>query len=392
MLKLKYNIFTIVTVVLLLLTAIPFFLLGNTVTVFFAATSVYLGCFFYYVNRYPIKLTKYKFRIFIVTVILFIYLSLPFRQYDSFVFVNVWMLIFLTFLYIRDEDLLKIIRCLFDVMFLICLGALGILLLKIIGIDVPKYEYHTGASDWKKSIYYIYPGTAELIYQNYDIFGRSLFRVSGIFSEPGHFGVVCASVLYMNPALFSKKKRMVILITGLLSLSMGFYALLITYYLLSTRLSVKQYLYLAITIILVVVAVSFLPEEFIFRFFGNKIGSDADILDARTSLVFSEFYDDLVYTSTWIFGAGSDVLTIFNVTSSDYRAFIVKFGVIGLILFAIWFFCLKRTNDKFKPFLYALCFFVIVFVHRSWLVGYLIFFFMNYAIIYSYNINNKFKN
>lgn len=392
MLRFKYSFFEFIAAILVLFSTIPFFLLGKTNVFFSAVAVIYLIGFFIYVIKFPVKLNKNRRKLAVVTFLLFLFIAFPFREFDSFVFVNLWLLFFITFLFLRDHTFQNILLCFVDFIWIICLGSLVIFSLKVIGLDVPRWEFTPVTSDVKKSLYYVYPGTAELIHQKYEIFGRVLFRLSGIFSEPGHFGVICASILYINPHIINNKKRNVILLAGLLSLSMGFYILLLISFFLKLKLKLKYIVYILCGILFVAFLSAVLPEEFLFRFFGNKIGNNSEVLDARTSEEFSLFFKDKILgSSKWLFGGGSLILSEFNVTSSDYRAFISKFGFLGIVFYIIWFLNIRLIISK-REFFIAFCFFSIIFIHRSWLVGYLYFLYIIYSILYSYDksiIKNK---
>lgn len=383
--RLRYSLFTTIAATLLLVSAVPFFLIGSSVVVFSIFTCLYIVCFSYHISRYGLHISKVKQPILMATLLLFFYCSLPFREYDRFLFVNIWFLVFGTLLFLKDDVILNIVRCFFDLIFLIAILAIAIVSIKALGFNIPSYEYQTGAVDARKSIYHIYPGTAELIHQDYNIFGRQLFRLSGIFSEPGHFGVICAMALFFNPALFSKFKRRVILCAGLLTLSMGFYVLFVTFILINVKFSVKNITYVLIGLCILSALYILLPEDFIFRFFGNKIGSNEDILNARTSLDFSALYSSHFLSFNWLFGGGADFLLSNGVTSSDYRAFILKFGVFGIFLYFLWFCSFRFSINSKKALWIGFSFLLIVFAHRSWMVGYLVFLFSVYTIPFSYN-------
>jgi hypothetical protein len=197
--------------------------------------------------------------------------------------------------------------------------------------------------------------------------------------------MISAIVLFMNPEILSKRKRTVITIAALLTLSMGFYVLFAGLCMYRFRFSQKQVVGVALLALLGFIAFSAMPADFMDRFFLNKMSSNQDVLDARTSAEFSRFYDHYTRYDINLFGGGRTITENFEVTSSDYRSFLLKYGWMGIALYLVWFFVM--TYGRKKQFvLLSFFFFAVVFVHRSWLVDYLIFLFAVYFIPISYEL------
>lgn len=369
----------------LLISCSPFFSMGgNAAYLILGSTGIYFMLFANCLAHRQARLTNQNLNCFIISFILLLYLFFPIRQYDRIVVAAVWLLVFLTVIMLDTVVLLMAARYFADIVFVIALLALLVIVVKLIGIDLPYYPYETGATG-SKSMFYIYPGTAVLQGQEYQVFGRSLFRVSGIFSEPGHFGMISAIVLFMNPEVLSKKKRIVITCAALLTLSMGFYVLFAGLCMYRFRFSHKQVVGMIVLMVVGFIVVSVLPADFLDRFFLNKVSSNQDVLDARTSAEFSRFYDHYTRYRINLFGGGRTITENFEVTSSDYRSFLLKYGLAGIALYVVWFFVMTYGRKQ-KFVLLSFFFFAVVFVHRSWLVDYLIFLFAVYFIPISYEL------
>ncbi|MBC9908886.1 hypothetical protein [Chitinophaga varians] len=371
--------------VVLLISCSPFFSMGgNAAYLILGSTGIYFLFFANCLARRQARLSNRNLNYFIISFMLLLYLFFPIRQYDRIVVAAVWLLVFLTVLMLDTVILLMAARYFADIIFVIALLALLVFAVKLIGVDLPFYPYETGATG-SKSLFFIYPGTAVLQGQEYTVFGRSLFRVSGIFSEPGHFGMISAIVLFMNPEILSKRKRTVITIAALLTLSMGFYVLFAGLCMYRFRFSQKQVVGVVVLALVGFIAISAMPADFMDRFFLNKMSSNQDVLDARTSAEFSRFYDHYTRYDINLFGGGRTITENFEVTSSDYRSFLLKYGWVGIALYLVWFFVM--TYGRKKQFvLLSFFFFAVVFVHRSWLVDYLIFLFAVYFIPISYEL------
>ncbi|CAL1519259.1 hypothetical protein [Chitinophaga sp. MM2321] len=384
----KYKPIAMALAVVLLISCSPFFSMGgNAGYLILGSTGLYFLLFANSLAQKQARLTNLNLNYFIISLLLLLYLFFPIRQYDRLVVAVVWLVVFLTVLMLDTAILLLAARYFANIIFVISLLALAIFVIKLIGIDLPYYPYETGATG-SKALFFVYPGTAVLQGQEYTIFGRSLFRVSGIFSEPGHFGVIAAIVLFMNPDILSKRKRNVIFCAALLTLSMGFFVLIAGLLVYRFRFSHKQVVGLIVLAVMAFVVISILPADFLDRFFLNKVSSSSDVLDARTSAEFSRFYDNYTRYGLNFFGGGRTITENFNVTSSDYRSFLLKYGIVGMALYLVWFLVITYGRKQ-KYVLLSFFFFLVVFVHRSWLVDYLIFLFAVYFIPLSYELTIK---
>lgn len=298
------------------------------------------------------------------------------RPYDRPSFMIVWFIVFLSLFFLDDQTLSKAFKLFANIVCIICILALVNYALLILGVPLPNHAFTTS---FRNTIYLMYPGTVFLVSSEYSVFGHTVYRLSGLFSEPGVFGLICCSILYSKVLNKSKIKQAVLIISALLSLSMGTYILLLGY--LFFLLKGKQRVIATVTsILLLLAAYKIMPKEVLQSFFLDKLSEN--IIDARTSLSFTDFYNLYIKNSSiyrLFIGAGADVLSENDITSSDFRAFFIKFGAISVLLYWIWFFlCFKNTaRSVWIP---ALFFFCVVFFHRSWMLYVLYFMFFIYYL------------
>ncbi|WP_316742786.1 hypothetical protein [Pedobacter antarcticus] len=374
----------IVLTILVLFSCMPFFLIGGGSTLInLSVFIVYLLLFFIYVAGNGMILRFNRTEVF-CSVVLFVFLYFPFRRYDQLVASVIWPLIFLSILFLDKRILFKVIYYFSDIIFYISFGAVLVYILLLIGINLPSYDYSTGLEGTIKSTYTLYPFTAKLLGQDYSIFGRTMFRISGIFSEPGHFGIIISMVLYLNNVLLSNFKRVILIVAAVLTFSMGTYVLLCGLLLIKYGMSRKVFIVFIPILSLAFFTYLILPQEILERFILNKIGSNSsDVLNERTSADFTLFYDNYNRANFNLVGAGRLVFEKFQLSNSDYRGFFLKFGFLGLVLLVFWFAFINRNRSKI-PFLLTAFLFLVVFLHRAWLVDYLIFYFIIYMIPISY--------
>lgn len=376
--------------VLLILSASPFFMFGDFAQILFITSSCFFIMTLFLIKRNRIIINNQKIGFIIITVILALFLFLPFRKYDSSAGEGIWFVLFIPILVLDKKLLRKVSNYFSNVIYFISLLALIIFSLKLIGFNIPYYIFQLNES-LEKEFFFVYPGTVMLNNQDYILFGRELFRLSGIFSEPGHFGIICCLVIFMSKDIMSAKRRLIVIIAGVLSLSLSFYVLFIGYLFLGRTFNYRNIKYLAFIGIIGFSMIYFLPDDFITRFFLNKIDNDKTVLSARTSFSFSVFYENYTTNNFNLFGAGRNIMKNLHLQSSDYRGFLLKYGYIGLFLYLIWFMVLNKLKMT-TSFLLTLFFFLVVFAHRAWMVDYLIFLFAIYAIPRTYATASHKKN
>lgn len=297
---------------------------------------------------------------------------------DHLTFDPVWYVVLITCLYLDIDVLTNSVRAFGNMIFWISVLAIGNYFLSIAGIQLPYIEF---SAVTRETTYYIYPGTVRLYGQDYTIFGRTGFRLSGIFPEPSMFGILCGLVLYSEVFIGQRFRKNVIVLALLLSLSTGAIVMSVGYLIFGIkRIGSKIAALIALSIVVVAIWI-YIPTEIIERFFLDKISGD--VINNRITGGFDSFYHNfLVYDDSFflLFGRGADVLSNNNFIASDYRGLILKFGFLGIvILFVLMFsFILYKESgiNKWK----VLFVFGVIFAHRSWLTILFVFLFFMYYL------------
>lgn len=234
-------------------------------------------------------------------------------------------------------------------------------LLENIGIHIP-YTILLSTHDGKREsgwTYFQYP--FGLICNEAHL--HQINRYSGIFDESGYVGTLAALFIAGGYGKVNKKWLLLLTIEGIFSFSMAFYLLLIIFSLIRAFLD-GIIRFCIIFLILIVGFNVFMHIDFdipSFERMQNRIDLTSVFLvkDNRTSnsadVVFNDFFEDggIRLLFGYGHGAASDNPKIYG--SSSYKMFIYDYGIIGIILFALYFLsaflCTKKVNISVLPFL-----------------------------------------
>ncbi len=313
--------------------------------------------------------------IFFISVILFLYLATPFREYDRFSPSVIWLFIFSSIIFLENKLLVKAFSYFTNIIYCVCILALAVLIMNAVGIPLPNKIIPREIGGYFTT-YFV---SVKLSGQGYSFFGIDLYRLNGIFAEPGHFGLILAMILFACNGIVKTVKGKVILLTAFLTLSFGTFILLFALLIKSIILDKKIYLAVLVSLI-AILSLTFIPIEILERFFFDKADGT---LQERTSNAFVHFYNSFYYQGNILLGGGRDILEANNVRNSDYRGFVIRYGYIGVMLFVLLMISMywkKATTVQFLGFFY----FTIVFLHRSWFVDYFAFLF--FLLVLTYNL------
>lgn len=343
--------------------------------------TVFIGLLFLFIFKLFFKgkvfLRRNELIIFTLSFFIFLYIAIPFRQYDRFSPSVIWFFIFSITLLVNKKILIKGFYYFSNIIYIISILALIVLMLNAIGVPLPSKIISREIGGYFTS-YFI---SVKLSGQDYSLMGLKLYRLNGVFAEPGHFGLLLTMVLYAyNRDIFRYKKGKILLLTCILTLSFGSLLLLLGLLIQYIVLQKKYYL-LFLSLFIIGSFVLFLPEEVLNRFFLDK--ADGSI-EERTSNFFINTYNNLLNQGDVFFGNGRDVLEIFNVRNSDYRGFLIRYGVFGFLLYLFLFISLYLKKPKTIQCL-GFLYFILVFFHRSWFVDYFAFLF--FLLILTFNLS-----
>jgi len=341
---------------------------------------LFSGGYFLLLSKFFVRgrifLKKAYLGVFLISIILFLYIAIPFREYDRFSPSVIWFFIFSTVLFLSKDLLIKGFEYFSNIIYYICIMALIVLVLNAFNTSLPNIVIPREVGGTFTS-YYI---SVRLSGQDYSVFGVNLYRLNGIFAEPGHFGLLLSMVLFVYNGIVKTVKGKIILFTCLLTLSFGTFILL--FGLLIKNIIIEKKIYLAVLVVFIVVlALSLIPVEVLERFFFDKADGT---LEERTSNYFVNFYNSFLQQGSILFGEGRDILDVNNVRNSDYRGFIVRYGFLGMLFYLLLMLSIYWKKSKTAQFL-GFFYFIVVFMHRSWFVDYFAFLF--FLLILTHNLS-----
>ena len=212
-------------------------------------------------------------------------------------------------------------------------------LVAYLGIDLPHYSIPP-LNEGKAYDYYVYP---------FFVTGDTLLtiRFFGLFDEPGVVGTISGIILITENFNLKKWYNIVILVTGLLSLSLFFIILCAIYILATAPIKYKVFSILLVGIVVVLFSQSEILDQYIFSrllFEDNKF-----VGDTRSHGDFDSFYAKFRQSSAYLTGLGAGTGAARNEGGSSYKQLIVDYG---LIFFLVNIFCYylfsRKTLTSFK--------------------------------------------
>ncbi|MDR1417611.1 MAG: hypothetical protein LBI80_00335 [Endomicrobium sp.] len=379
-LDLGEKILAFVIAFLAILSCSPVIFYGFNSTLILLFIGGYFLFFVKQVFKERVSLRKNDLNIFLISFTLFLYIAIPFREYDRFSPSVIWLFIFSMTLFLNKILLNKAFYYFSNLILIVCIFSLFVLVLNALGVSLPNIVIPRESGGHFTS-YFI---SVRLSWQDYSLWGLNLYRLNGIFAEPGHFGLLLCMILFVYKAIIKTIKGKIILLTSLLTLSFGSFVLLFGFFIINIILEKK--IYLAFIIVpIVVLALLYVPQEVLERFFFDK---QTDLLDERTSVYFIDFYNQHYNQGDIVFGNGRDILYNNDLQNSDYRGFVIRYGYTGIFLYLILMFSIywkKAFTVQFLGFFY----FIVVFLHRSWFVDYFAFLF--FLLVLATNFNSETK-
>lgn len=193
--------------------------------------------------------------------------------------------------------------------------------------------------------------------------GEFIPRFQGLFREPGFLGI-CSGLFLFKCHEFSWKISVIWIISGVLSLSLAFYALAIIaliYHILITKILLKPLYIIFISTIGVILFITlwdilndaiFLRTQDYLEYGDNRTTVD---LDRELNRMFSS-------SDLWFgYGYSKFIDDGYNFGNAGIKAELFKYGLINVCLFVLFFYILLYSysltlkQKLFLLFLYALC-------------------------------------
>ena len=239
--------------------------------------------------------------------------------------------------------------------------SLTVYLFVLLGFNLP-YTIIPPLNTLKTEVYRLYPFLVTTLMPNGSVFPRFY----GLFDEPGVVGTISSIILYAEGFNLRKKQNIIVLLSGLLSLSFFFYVICIVYMSINVKWKLRIFLFaFVLSMFFVFQNNEFAQERLIARF----VVEDGELLgDNRTQKAFDDYFDSFRFTTDYYIGKGAGFGSYLNEGGCSYKQVIVDHGVIFFIIYILSFLLLVRMSiKKKKQFLLFLLLFIGVMYQRPFI-------------------------
>lgn len=361
---------------------------------FFLVTSSLLTIILIYKNRI-IQESKRNL-IFIVFLLYILYFSTPIIH-DVRLGQLVWSIPFVYSLYYNKEIIYNSFTFLKKIFYWISIFALIFWVLNMIHIPIPYYKFVPDFRYNSNDYYKIYGLAISLYSGNLPVGGEfGIERITGVFAEPGHFGIYLGLLLAGDNFDFNNKDNKVLIAAGFLTFSTAFYSIIllgIIYYLFIEKKFYKKINKIIFIIALAIgVGISIWGEAFTELILGrvlydknSEVKSIEEIVDSRISNKYIEDFTYFVKSDNVYFGMG--YYDIQEMPTTNWRGLIYRFGITGLVLLFILVLVIIKTSDIKFSFILTIIF-IIILSHRSYLLYTPCIYFLIYLSSFNYNFKN----
>lgn len=194
-------------------------------------------------------------------------------------------------------------------------------------------------------------------------------RFSSIFLEPGYLAILMLFLLFINGFKFNEKRNQLYIATIIATVSLAGYLMGVFAYIAHSVQHTKRGI-LSVLLLLVL----FASYDFFKEFNGGRNFINEGIIERlefdeskgikgnnRTTENFNEIYNKFLTSTDVIGGVGVKKVQDIGGANVGYKAYIMRYGIIGLIFFLSFLILLARTGKGYRAFilfiLYVLMFF-----------------------------------
>jgi hypothetical protein len=288
-----------------------------------------------------------------------------------------WFIPFLMIVFYNDAIIERGYVYLRTIMVWIAIFALIVWVLKLVNFPLPYYSY-IPEFRYNPADYYRIYGPAISLYRGSFAVGEfyGFERITGVFAEPGHFGIYIGLIIAIERFKFSIRRNQILFIAGIMTFSSAFYAIIslgFIYQVIMDKKVTKRILY-PFVIIIFFAGLGLLaePEGFRELTYGRTLGrlgqekiNPANIIDSRVSEMFVYEFEQFAKTPKLFTGQG--MIDEGGQFVTNWRGLIFRFGIIGLsIIILLVISIAKRTHFIFALLLLSIS--VLIISHRSYLL------------------------
>lgn len=198
--------------------------------------------------------------------------------------------------------------------------------------------------------YMAYPFLVIPNYMGIDSYFQSL-RFCGPFDEPGVVGTIAGLMLYIDDFNLKDKRNIVILLSGLLSMSLFFYLLSIVfavYYLFTKQIKIKYRIFVVLFVILLIVFSKQSPVLNLLIWDRLEYDKTEGAIsgDNRASEELKVYFDSIQGTSEFWWGIDNKSRLSEFSDSAGYRNAVLSNGAIVCIMYLLFFILFAISSIK----------------------------------------------
>lgn len=229
----------------------------------------------------------------------------------------------------------------------------------------------------------------------------SLFpRYCSYYDEPGVVGTISAILLALNGYKISDRKNMIILISGILSLSLFFIVFTVIFFAVfyeNRKLRKFTSLFSILAIVSLFAYLKHIDSPIIEKYVLERLAFDEDKGFAgnnRDVGRFSVWFKQYRSSSDYYLGLGRDAKTKYGINEggASYKDLIVSYGIIGFLLYCALFFMWACRNYSWKGLmLFMFCFFSVLF-QRPFIFSPIYFFLFLWMVTLIYYNKDKYES
>lgn len=206
-------------------------------------------------------------------------------------------------------------------------------------------------------------------YLSYLVFTDSGIRLCGMFNEPGYFGTILALYLVADDFSLKKKENVIMLLAGIFTFSMAFFAIFILFLIIKIGKTPKVIVPLLFAVVVLWLSLPWLMESnsMVGRLIDRFEFSEGRFAgDNRTTEIFDGYWNRFIRSSSTLFGYGNGfvnyIQSFSNSGSLSYKKVVIEYGIIGAGL--MWGLLYKAARIKGRGYnvgLFILLFFVSIY-------------------------------
>ena len=339
---------------------------GTFQVVFLLTTSLslyYLSC-----EDLLVRINPFRYVIAILLLVYIAYYSMPIIHSLILGYLGNGLL-FIEILFFSNLVYEKAYKILRKVFLYICVSSLIVFVIHLVGISIPHFSISPDFRYNSIDNYHIYGPCISMYYGS--SFRAGIERITGVFAEPGHFGIYLGLIMAINKFQFRTKTDYVYLVTGILTFSTAFYGILtlgIIYRLITSRQNKKD-VYILIISLMMILPYALLSQKLyeasIGRVIsGREVSSVTSLVENRATKGTVRRYDSFLQYGNSLFGEGENDG---DIQFTNWRGGIYTWGYLGISIILLLLLSIARRGGWIYGGL--LCAIVIlVMSHRMYLI------------------------